>query len=290
MADEQIPLPEVGSVVHLEHFNFTVSEQDLVTLFFMGGLGLTRDPYQRTDETNIGVNIGLQQFHLPRKGKTPPFTGEIGLVVPDMPVTKIRLDRLEAQGKFAGTPYTFERQGATALITSPFGIRLRLHHPETLPFLRPLGLVYVEFIVPMGLTENLARFYQEIMNCPLTFTKMDGETTLIVTMGAHQFVRFRERKIDDYQLYNFHIAFYTTHYNQLKQTMIERGSFLGEGRNQTFFFDKLFHPDSGDHFFTLQHEARSLYHPDFMRPLVNRWPLVWEPHSDHAEIAASLRP
>ena len=81
--DNRERLPEVGGILHLEHFNFEMAEHDLATVFFMNGLGLTRDPFRRADETNMGVNIGLQQFHLPRRGRpTPPFFGEIGLIVP----------------------------------------------------------------------------------------------------------------------------------------------------------------------------------------------------------------
>ncbi len=40
-------LPEVGGILHLEHVNFQVPEHDLATVFFIGGLGLTRDPYRR---------------------------------------------------------------------------------------------------------------------------------------------------------------------------------------------------------------------------------------------------
>jgi hypothetical protein len=70
---ERETLPEVGGILHLDHVNFQVSDHDLATVFFVNGLGLTRDPYRRVDETNMGVNVGLQQFHLPRRGPTPPF-------------------------------------------------------------------------------------------------------------------------------------------------------------------------------------------------------------------------
>ena len=97
-------LPEVGGIIHLEHFNFEMEEHELATIFFIYGLGLTRDPYKRVDETNMGVNIGLQQFHLPRRGRrTPPFFGEIGLLLPDLNVVRARLHRLEKKGVFERT-------------------------------------------------------------------------------------------------------------------------------------------------------------------------------------------
>ena len=86
--------PEVGGILHLEHVNFTVPGQDLITAFFINGLGLTRDPYKRVDETNFGVNVGQQQFHLPSGGETAPFPGCVHLVSPDRDMIVMRLRRL----------------------------------------------------------------------------------------------------------------------------------------------------------------------------------------------------
>ena len=94
--NQRIEYPEVGGIMHLDHVNFEVLEYDSVTAFFMAGLGFTRDPYNRTDENNMGVCVGMQQFHLPRRGNsTPPSTVVIGIVVPDWPGIKERLDGLE---------------------------------------------------------------------------------------------------------------------------------------------------------------------------------------------------
>ena len=90
-------LPEVKGILHLEHFNFEGADHDLATKFFINGLGLTRDPYRRTDETNMGINIGTQQFHLPRRGQpTPPFFGEIGIIVPDVENIKKNLSKISS--------------------------------------------------------------------------------------------------------------------------------------------------------------------------------------------------
>ena len=68
--------PDLGNFVFFDHINLQVTDHRLCTLFFIEGFGFTRDPYQRTDTTNMGVNIGLEQFHLPRTGReTPPFHG-----------------------------------------------------------------------------------------------------------------------------------------------------------------------------------------------------------------------
>jgi hypothetical protein len=68
MEQTRIRHPEVGGILHLEHVNFPVADYDMATAFFMAGLGFTRDPFTRADETNMAVNVGLQQF--PDSGAT----------------------------------------------------------------------------------------------------------------------------------------------------------------------------------------------------------------------------
>ena len=36
---------DLGNSIHFEHVNVTVPDQRLATLFYVAGLGLTRDPY-----------------------------------------------------------------------------------------------------------------------------------------------------------------------------------------------------------------------------------------------------
>jgi hypothetical protein len=47
MADETYDrtTQDVGNIVALEHVNVTIPDQQLATLFYVVGLGLTRDPY-----------------------------------------------------------------------------------------------------------------------------------------------------------------------------------------------------------------------------------------------------
>ena len=49
---------DLGNSIHLEHVNVRVPDQRLATLFYVTGLGLTRDPYLMTsDATNIAFAI-----------------------------------------------------------------------------------------------------------------------------------------------------------------------------------------------------------------------------------------
>ena len=57
---------DLGNVIHLEHVNVQIPDQRLATLFYCAGLGLTRDPYLMVSDNNMWVNVGCQQFHLPK--------------------------------------------------------------------------------------------------------------------------------------------------------------------------------------------------------------------------------
>ena len=282
-------LPEVGGILHFEHINFEVLEHDSATVFFMNGLGLTRDPFRRADETNMGVNIGMQQFHLPRRGNvTPPFDGEVGLVIPDRAKTRFRLERLAERGKFDGTPFRIKAGKHSDVVVSPYGFRLRLHQAGTIPFPKPLGLAYMDFMVAPGKANGIAQFYRELFKAPVEVTKMGQDKTAIVTVGPHQTLRFRERKNANHNLYSHHIAVYVSNYNEIRDRVVAQGSLDGEGRGQVFFFGEIFNPRTGKKIIDFNHEVRSVYHPEFMRPLVNRWPIVAEPYQDQSDFMMTI--
>src|SRR6202022_5158400 len=69
-----------GNIVGLEHVNLRVPDQQLANLFYVVGLGLTRDPYLNVADTNMWINVGRSQFHLPR-GETMRLRGHTGLVI-----------------------------------------------------------------------------------------------------------------------------------------------------------------------------------------------------------------
>ncbi|MBC92774.1 MAG: hypothetical protein CMM38_03965 [Rhodospirillaceae bacterium] len=280
--------PEVGGILHLDHINFQVSDHDLATIFFIGGLGLTRDPFRRADETNMGVNVGLQQFHLPRRGATPPFPGLVGLIVPDLDIIRLRLTRLNKLQKFKDTPYKARFENNAANIVSPFGFRMRLHSSKSMPFLRPLGIGYIEIPVPSGVLEHIVKFYREVFHSITQIEKRNGSRTASVNVGPFQKLFFVEKKLASYELYNFHISFHITHYNTARDIIRERGALMGTGEGEVFFCDKIFNPENGDHIFSLTNEVRSVYHGDYMRPLINRWPIIQEPFSDQAEVMLDL--
>src|SRR5712691_7408072 len=70
----------LGNSIHLEHVNVQVPDQRLAQLFYAVGLGLTRDPYLMVADTNMWINVGRSQFHLP-KGDPQVLRGHTGLVI-----------------------------------------------------------------------------------------------------------------------------------------------------------------------------------------------------------------
>ncbi len=73
---------DLGNIVGLEHVNLQIEDQGLATLFYISGLGLTRDPFMMTSIDNMWVNVGRSQFHL-ITGTPQHLRGRVGLVVPD---------------------------------------------------------------------------------------------------------------------------------------------------------------------------------------------------------------
>ena len=68
---------DLGNSIHLEHVNVQVPDQRLAQLFYAVGLGLTRDPYLMVSDTNMWINVGRSQFHLP-SGKAQVLRGHTG--------------------------------------------------------------------------------------------------------------------------------------------------------------------------------------------------------------------
>src|ERR1700724_3933057 len=86
---------DLGNSLHLEHVNVQVPDQHLATLFYVSGLGLTRDPYLMTSDDNMWVNVGRSQFHLP-SGEAQVLRGHTGLAISGR---KALLDRLRSVGR-----------------------------------------------------------------------------------------------------------------------------------------------------------------------------------------------
>src|SRR5580765_3846528 len=97
---------DIDNIIGLEHVNTTIDDQRLATLFYVVGLGFTRDPYMSVGDENMWINLGRQQFHLPTRANPPQvLRGHVGVVVPDLDALKKRLEAVRP--KLAETRFSF---------------------------------------------------------------------------------------------------------------------------------------------------------------------------------------
>ena len=139
---------DLGNSIHLEHVNVQVPDQRRAQLFYAAGLGLTRDPYLMVADTNMWINVGRSQFHLPT-GKPQVVRGHTGLVIEGRDAL---LDRLASVSKkLDGTKFGFSEHNDYVEAICPWGNRVRCYEPNEARFGRiTLGIPYVEFDVPIG--------------------------------------------------------------------------------------------------------------------------------------------
>jgi hypothetical protein len=252
---------DVGNIVSLEHVNVRIDDQSLATLFYIVGLGFTRDPYMNVGLTNMWINIGDQQFHLPT-GQPQVLRGHTGLVVPDIAALKQRLAAVEPQ--LSGTKFAWSDKGDYVEARSPWGNLYRIYPADDSSAMQ-LGVPYVELTVPVGSASAIQRFYAEVFSAP---GSLEGGVAS-VEVGVGQTLRFRESdSVADYD--GHHIAVYIADFSGPYSWLSEHGLITEEIRNHQFRFQDIVDPDTGEVAFTLEHEVRSSRHPGFRRPLVNR--------------------
>ena len=258
---------DVGNIVSMEHVNVTIPDQQLATLFYIVGLGFTRDPHMNVGLSNIWVNIGDNQFHLPT-GKAQVLRGHTGLVVRDLAALKDRLKGIEEQLK--GTKFSWSDQGERVDATCPWGNAYRVYGPGKFGNMR-LGIPYVQFTVPAGAAEPIVRFYERVFDAPGKVENGDGGPAAVIEVGATQTLVFQESNtVPDYD--GHHLAIYVANFSG-PFTYLEERKLISEGiRNHQFRFQDIVDPDSGKVVFTIEHEVRSTRHPLFKRNLVNREP------------------
>ncbi len=260
---------DVGNIVGLEHVNVTVPDQRPATAFYLAGLGFTRDPYLMVGLENMWVNIGRSQCHLPR-GEPMRVRGTIGVVVPDLAALAQRLTKVAPQ--LADTQFEFKAHADRVEAVCPWGNRFRCHAPAPEFGAAELALAYVEFGVPRASAEGIARFYREILLARATLEQHGGDAVAAVEVGAAQKLLFRETG-DALPPYDgHHIQIYVADFAGSHRLLGERGLITEESNEYQYRFCDIVDPASGKPLFTIEHEVRSLKHPLYARPLVNRNP------------------
>jgi hypothetical protein len=260
---------DLGNSIHFEHVNVTIPDQRMATLFYIAGLGLTRDPYLMVSDTNMWVNVGRSQFHLP-DGAPQVLRGHTGMVITGR---EALLERLAAVAKkLEGTSFAFTEHNDHVEAICPWGNRIRCYEPDAARFGRiTLGIPYVEFDVPEGTAKAICAFYPEIMGMPAELLNGDGAVAR-VKVGKNQYLQFRETDRRQPEFDGRHVQIYITDFSGPYRRLRERGLISQEDNQYQYRFRDIVDLDGGRHLFTVEHEVRSATHPMFMRPLVNRNP------------------
>lgn len=254
---------DLGNIVGLEHVNLQIEDQGLATLFYISGLGLTRDPFMMTSIDNMWVNVGRSQFHLVT-GTPQHLRGQVGLVVPDRAGLLRRLENLRKPLK--GTKFDFVEHGDHVEAICPWGNRFRCHDPAPRFGRINLGMPYVEFDVPVGAAKGVADFYSRIFGTP---TKVDGAVAR-VSVGMDQELVFHEAKAKLAPYDGHHIQVYVANFSGPHRELLERGLITEESNQHQYRFDSIVDLKDGKPLIQIEHEVRSMRHPLYARPLVNR--------------------
>jgi hypothetical protein len=262
---------DVGNIVGLEHVNLRVPDQRLATLFYVTGLGLTRDPYLMTGVTNMWINVGRSQFHLPTGGPQH-LRGCVGLVMPDLDGLERRLAGVREA--LADTSFAYRPKNGQGFVdvTCPWGNRFHVHGAGERFGRVALGMPYVMLDVPPGAADGIARFYAEVFETPAAVEDADGAPAARVAVGAGQDLLFRETADPVPPYDGHHIQIYIADFSGPYDRLNARGLISEESSQYQYRFRDIVDPETGTVLYTIEHEVRAMTHPLFARPLVNRNP------------------
>lgn len=260
---------DVGNIIALEHVNLAIPDQQLATAFYIAGMGFTRDPFLFPGLENMWINIGRSQCHLPSRG-TQRLRGTIGIVVPDLKKLAQRLEKTAP--RLTNTQFAFTAQADRVDATCPWGNRFRCHAPSAAFGTMELGMPYVEFDVPPGSADGIARFYRDIIGATAVQEQGDGAAIACVNAGPEQQLRFRETAAPLPAYDNHHIQIYIADFSGPHAALLKHGLISEESNAHQYRFRDIVDPADGKILYTVEHEVRSLQNPLYARPLINRNP------------------
>jgi hypothetical protein len=196
--------------------------------------------------------------------------GLVGIVVPDLGLLVRRLENVRKP--LEGTKFGFQAKNDCIEVTSPWGNRLRCHPPHPRFGAIALGMPYVQLDVPPGAAPGIARFYREIFETPASLEEADAAPAARVGVGHHQHLIFRETPATQPAFDGHHIQVYIANFSRPHARLKARGLVTEESSQHQYRFNDIVDLESGKVLFTLEHEVRSMTHPLYARPLVNRNP------------------
>jgi len=216
------------------------------------------------------VNIGRSQVHLPI-GKTQAVRGYTALVLPDR---EGLLKRLAAgKDRLSQTRFAFAERDDHVEVTDPWGNVLRVHEPDPARFgAVQLGMPYIHFNVPKGTAEGIGRFYRQVIGAPSSMEKGEQGPAARVTVGMKQHFVFAETDAQVPPYDGHHIQLYVVNFSGPHRKLKEKGLVTEESNQFQYRFKDIADPETGQVLYELEHEIRSITHPLYARPLVNRDP------------------
>jgi catechol 2,3-dioxygenase-like lactoylglutathione lyase family enzyme len=266
-------LPRCSSpLVLLEHVNLMQPDQQLATLFYVVGLGFTRDPFLMVGLDNMWVNIGRTQMHLPTNAPQR-LRGRIGLTVPWLRQLPARLEPLRAP--LAHTAFDVRTVGDTLEVCCPWGNAFTVHAAppgETLP-----RIAYVELDVSAGTADGIGRFYTGLLGAPAeVHATKEGLRFALVSLASGQSLRFVETTLPVPPYDGHHIQIYSDSAENAHRRMHERGLVQRDQGVSDWRFTDLVDPVDGRCLYQLEHEMRDCMHPLYGRRLINRNPAQYQ--------------
>src|SRR5262249_8085981 len=135
-----------------------------------------------------------------------------------------------------------------------------------------LGMPYVEFDVPTGTAAGIVRFYQEILGAQARVEGNGSGKTAVVSVGLHQQLRFKETGEQIPEFDGHHLQVYVRDFGTPHDKLVKLDLITEESDRCQYRFEDIVDLDTGKVLFTVEHEIRSMTHPLYLRPLVNRNP------------------
>jgi catechol 2,3-dioxygenase-like lactoylglutathione lyase family enzyme len=270
-----------SSIVDIGHINVNVPNKETALAFYVAALGLTRDPDAKTGPSNLWINVGDSQFHLPSRRPTQRHRGTVGLVLPGVVSSRDAvLQRLRsARDALQGTLFSFDEAEEYVDVQCPWGNRIRLHPPShQLLGSSTMGMAYIQFDVPAGTLQHIGAFYSTLIGAavilgscqPLFPGDRAHGSSVRVLCGEHQALVFRETTLPLPEYDGYHIMLTLSDFPAIYQRLADMQLITrGSVQEEEYRFTDIVNPADGSVLLRIEHECRSMQHAQWVRLLSN---------------------
>jgi hypothetical protein len=132
--------------------------------------------------------------------------------------------------------------------------------------------------VPPGSIEGIVKFYRRMLGAPARVAKDEEGRHGWVGVGADQSFIFRESDATLGAYDGHHVQIYLADFSGPHRRLAEKGLITEESDQHQYRFENIVDTDSGKVLTTIEHEVRSMRHPLYARPLINRDPAQTNQH------------